>query len=163
MDPALIVFIIAILIVATVAWKEFGGAQDLKRLRHRLRRDEPTIERGRSPHEALRLPTRRMPAIRRWGCRDSVWSGRATAGRRATARSLSAKFGGQAAGWTSAPPARPVFTVRAWPFARHAGRRRDAPPNGRARLRRGGSPVEARRRSRARRARGRVRQAGHPV
>ena len=25
MDPALIVFIIAILIVATVAWKEFGG------------------------------------------------------------------------------------------------------------------------------------------
>lgn len=41
MDAALIVFIIAILIVATVAWKEFGGAQDLKRLRHRLRRDEP--------------------------------------------------------------------------------------------------------------------------
>ncbi|MGH3267412.1 MAG: hypothetical protein ACRDNS_36130 [Trebonia sp.] len=39
MDPGLIVSIIAILIVATIAWKEFGGKQDLKRLRRRLRRD----------------------------------------------------------------------------------------------------------------------------
>lgn len=41
MDPGLIISIIAILIVATVAWKEFGGKQDLKRLGGRLRRDEP--------------------------------------------------------------------------------------------------------------------------
>jgi hypothetical protein len=41
MDPGLIISIIAILIVATVAWKEFGGKHDLKRLRDRLRRDEP--------------------------------------------------------------------------------------------------------------------------
>ena len=43
-DPGLIIFIIAILIVATLAWKELGGERDLKRLRHKLRRDEPTTE-----------------------------------------------------------------------------------------------------------------------
>jgi hypothetical protein len=41
MDAGLIVSIIAILIVAMIAWKEFGGKQDLKRLRRRLRRDQP--------------------------------------------------------------------------------------------------------------------------
>jgi hypothetical protein len=41
MDPGLTISIIAVLIVAVIAWNEFGGKQDLERLRRRLRRDEP--------------------------------------------------------------------------------------------------------------------------
>jgi hypothetical protein len=39
MDPGLIIGIIAVLIVAAIAWNEFGGDEDLRRLRRRLRRD----------------------------------------------------------------------------------------------------------------------------
>jgi hypothetical protein len=38
MTPGLIIGIIAILIVAAIAWKEFDGHEDLQRLRRRLRR-----------------------------------------------------------------------------------------------------------------------------
>lgn len=41
MDPGVTISIIAILIVVAIAWKEFGGRQDLEQLRRRFRRSGP--------------------------------------------------------------------------------------------------------------------------
>ena len=41
MDAGVTISIVAILIVAAIAWKAFGGKEDWERLRHRLGRNEP--------------------------------------------------------------------------------------------------------------------------